>query len=78
MCAGDPPPGILKGFCHKAQGCAAEALPWVNSHQINNPERVVPKDRTGAMGCLGIVCILAISSGRTLHPHQRTRSHSAL
>ena len=50
MCAGDPPPGILKGFCHKAQGCAAEALPWVNAQHINNPERVVPKDRTGGMG----------------------------
>ena len=40
MCAGDPPPGILKGFCPEAQGCAAEALLWVHAQHINNPERV--------------------------------------
>ena len=56
MCAGDPPPGILKGFCHKAQGCAAEALPWVNAQHINNPERVVPRDRTGGMVYWVYIC----------------------
>ena len=24
------PPGIPTGFCHKAHGCTAEVLPWVN------------------------------------------------
>ena len=27
---GNHPPGIPKGFCHKAHGCTAEVLPWVN------------------------------------------------
>ena len=35
------------GFCHKAQGCAAEALPWVKSKYINNPEGVVAVQRPG-------------------------------
>ena len=74
-----PPPGILKGFCHKAQGCAAEALPWVHAQHINNPEGgCAERPNGGHVGCLGVVCILAIPSGRTLHLHQRTPSHSAL
>ncbi|MEI6566253.1 MAG: hypothetical protein WCR20_06240, partial [Verrucomicrobiota bacterium] len=40
--SGNPPPGIPTGFCHKARGCAAEALPRVNAQHINNPEGVVP------------------------------------
>ena len=44
---GYSPPGIPTGFCHKAQGCATEALPWVNAQHINNPEGVVPSHHTG-------------------------------
>ena len=44
-----PPPGIPTGFCPKAQGCAAEALPWVNSHNINNPNGVVPGHHAGRL-----------------------------
>ena len=44
-----PPPGILKGVCHKAQGCAAEALPRVKAKDINNPNGVVPMVRMGGM-----------------------------
>ena len=36
------PPGIPTGFCHKARGCAAEALPRVKVKNINNPNGVVP------------------------------------
>ena len=63
--------GIPTGFCHKARGCAAEALPRVKSKDINNPEGVVPMARTGGMWCLGIVCIWDIPSGGTPLPHQR-------
>ena len=44
-----PPPGIPTGFCHKARGCAAEALPRVKAKNINNPEGVVPMVRMGGM-----------------------------
>ena len=44
-----PPPGIPTGFCHKARGCAAEALPWVKAKDINNPNGVVPMVRMGGM-----------------------------
>ena len=44
-----PPPGIPTGFCPKAQGCAAEALPWVHSHNINNPNGVVPGHHAGRL-----------------------------
>ena len=50
------PPGILNGFCHKAQVSAAVALPGVHAQHINNPERVVPKDRTGGMWYWVYIC----------------------
>ena len=46
---GNPPPGIPTGFCHKARGCAAEALPRVNAQHINNPEGVVPWHHRGRL-----------------------------
>ena len=45
----DLPPGIPTGFCHKARGCAAEALPRVKAKDINNPNGVVPMVRMGGM-----------------------------
>ena len=39
----NPPPGIPTGFCHKARGCAAGALPRVPAQHINNPKGVVPR-----------------------------------
>ena len=47
-----PPPGIPTGFCHKARGCAAEALPRVKSKNINNPNGVVPN--VHRVGCTSI------------------------
>ena len=43
------PPGIPTGFCHEARGCAAAALPRVNTKDINNPNGVVPMVRMGGM-----------------------------
>ena len=39
----NPPPGIPTGFCHKARGCAAGALPRVQAQHTNNPKGVVPR-----------------------------------
>ena len=37
-CQGLSPPGIPTGFCHKARGCAAEALPREDGQGHHNPE----------------------------------------
>ena len=66
------PPGIPTGFCHKARGCAAEALPRVKSKNINNPNGVVPMVRMGGMCCVCISWILDIHSWRTPLTHPRT------
>ena len=43
------PPGIPTGFCHKARGCAAAALPRVHSQHIKNPKGVVPGHNAGRL-----------------------------
>ena len=48
-----PPPGIPTGFCHKARGCAAAALPRVPSQHINNPKGVVPGNNAGRLSARG-------------------------
>ena len=46
-----------QGHCGIKPGVVPiQALPWVKAQCINNPERVVPKDRTGGMWYWVYIC----------------------
>ena len=74
-----PPPGIPRGFCHKARGYAVPGVtPGMGGNYATTPKWVVPKDRTGVTIRLGVIMILGNRFGPKLHSFKGTRSHFAV